>query len=70
MKSKDQIIVLKALMAITLLTKNTSVDVLLDPEKSLAKNTENMVKLKYKLSVIEGIFLNCKNVLDNDIHKD
>ena len=56
MKPSDQILILKALAAIELLAKNTSIDVLLNPEYTLAKSIANISKLKYKLSIIDGIF--------------
>ena len=55
MTAENQITILKALEAINLLSKTTSTNVLLNPESSINKLIANVITIKYKLSIIEGI---------------
>lgn len=55
MTPKDQIIIIKAFEAITMLSRNTVNNVLFAPETTLVKNTENIRILKLKMAIIENV---------------
>lgn len=60
MTPENQITLLRAFEAITQLSKNCASNVLFAPETTMGKNAENLRTLKYKLSIIEGIFSGIK----------
>ena len=55
MTAENQITILKALEAISQLSKTTATNVLLSPNVSMKNIPENIRTMKYKLSIIEGI---------------
>ena len=55
MTAENQITILKALEAISQLSKTTSTNVLLNPESSINELIASVITMTYKLSIIEGI---------------